>query len=146
MSKTGPVPVPAVDRFVERVRLQPNGCWTIGAYAETNYSWIMLEDGTQQLGHRFAYEFLIGPIPEGLQLDHLCRRPHCVNPDHLEPVTPRENYLRGISPAAVNATKMECRRGHPFDEQNTYVYRGRRHCKACQRERVRDFRARRQAA
>lgn len=146
MSKPGPVPVPAVDRFMARVRLQPNGCWTISDIPAHRYSWIMLEDGTRQLGHRFSYEFFVGTIPDDFQLDHLCRKPHCVNPGHLEAVTPRENYLRGIGPAAKNAAKIGCHRGHSLDADNTYLYRGRRHCKSCQRERVREFRARRQAA
>jgi hypothetical protein len=93
--------------------------------------------------HRVVYELYVGPIPDGFHLDHLCRTPHCVNPDHLEPVTPRENYLRGISPAAENARKTECVWGHPFDEENTYVAKnGSRKCKECIRRRTRERRAR----
>lgn len=85
--------------------------------------------------HRFAYEACIGVIPEGRQLDHLCRNPSCVRPDHLEIVTPHENTMRGLGPAARNARTTECRRGHPYDEANTYIHRGRRYCRQCRKRR-----------
>jgi HNH endonuclease len=73
----------------------------------------------QATSHRYAYEMIVGPIPDGLVLDHLCRNPSCVRPDHLEPVTQRENLLRGLTFQAANAAKTHCKRGHPFDEANT---------------------------
>ncbi len=88
-------------------------------------------DGRDIGAHRFAYELLVGPIPEGLHIDHLCRVRHCVNPEHLEPVTQRENILRGECPAALNARMTECPRGHPFDEANTYLTGGQRTCRTC---------------
>lgn len=81
--------------------------------------------------HRYVYELLVGPVPEGLVLDHLCRRPLCVNPAHLEPVTQGENVRRGSS-----AQRTHCVHGHLYDEANTRWYRGHRHCRTCQRERV----------
>lgn len=93
--------------------------------------------------HRFSYELLVGPIPEGLEPDHLCRVPLCVNPAHLEPVTHRENMLRGNTFAAMQAAVIECPQGHLYDEANTYVdSQGKRHCRACDRERHRRRRSR----
>jgi hypothetical protein len=86
------------------------------------------------LAHRWAYIDARGPIPDGLQLDHLCRIPACVNPVHLEAVTPQVNTLRGVSRAAVNAVKTHCIRGHEFDVVNTYVLpNGKRRCRHCAR-------------
>jgi len=85
--------------------------------------------------HRVSYELSIGPIPEGLSLDHLCRVRHCVNPAHLEPVTQRENIMRGNGIAAKEAAKTHCPKNHPYDEENTRNYRGKRFCKACNRDR-----------
>lgn len=145
MAKSGPVPMPAIDRFYERVRIQPSGCWSLGNNEPGTYTWIDLGGGNRELGHRFSYRFFVGAIPDGLQLDHLCRNPSCVNPGHLEPVTARENTLRSNAASALNARKKVCIRGHEFDDENIYPYRGRRHCKECQRDRVRAYRERKAA-
>lgn len=87
--------------------------------------------------HRVAYGLLVSEIPAGLELDHLCRNPNCVNPVHLEPVTHRENMLRGKTVGAANAVKTHCKYGHLFDEANTHVKRsGKRDCRACGRIRA----------
>jgi hypothetical protein len=86
------------------------------------------------LAHRIVFEHMVGPVPVGLELDHLCRVRYCVNPQHLEPVTPKENWRRGTSVTAQNAAKTHCHRGHPFDSENTYVWRNSRICRACARE------------
>ena len=91
--------------------------------------------------HRFIYELLVGPIPEGLTLDHLCRRRDCVNPEHLEPVTERENILRGTSPSALNAQKTHCVNDHAFTPENTYLGKRGRRCRACRRQWMRERRA-----
>ena len=87
--------------------------------------------------HRFAYEAYVGPIPEDLEIDHLCRNRPCVNWAHMEPVTGQVNKLRGIGPSAVNAVKTHCPQGHPYDELNTIVVRTGRQCRACNVERKR---------
>lgn len=86
--------------------------------------------------HRFSYEFANGPVPDGLQLDHLCRNRLCVNPGHIEPVTQRVNMLRGISPAAENARKTHCMNGHPLIGTNLVLRKsGSRGCRHCINER-----------
>lgn len=88
-------------------------------------------DGKLVLAHRYSYELLIGPIPNGLTLDHLCRNRGCVNPFHLEAVTLKVNCLRGISPSANNARKSLCPQGHPYSEENTYLSKNGRQCRIC---------------
>lgn len=103
-------------------------CWPWSGYINP--------DGYGRLGqvgaHRIAYEEVVGPIPEGLVLDHLCRVRHCVNPAHLEPVTSRENTLRGETLAAMQVARTSCIKGHPFDDANTIVQGdGKRRCRTC---------------
>lgn len=97
--------------------------------------------------HRFAYEAFVGPIPDGRQLDHFaCDRPECCNPQHVRPVTPRENVLRGRNQAADQLAQTHCLKGHPLDDSNTYRHQGHRQCRTCRTERQRAYRARRRAA
>lgn len=103
--------------------------------------------GKQLRAHRYAYELEHGQVPDGLVLDHLCRNRSCVRPDHLEPVTQRENILRGEGAAADNARKTHCNRGHEFTELNTYVNKnGGRVCRTCVRENMRRYRAEKRSA
>jgi hypothetical protein len=118
-----------------------NGClvWT-GPSNGNGYGKLRLggRAGRGFFAHRFAYTALVGPIPDGLVLDHLCRNRSCVRPDHLEAVTQRINSLRGESPAAYHAVKTHCPAGHAYDEANTHISkRGSRSCRACHRERER---------
>lgn len=84
--------------------------------------------------HRWSYQHFKGKIPNGYQIDHLCKNKRCVNPDHLEAVTPRENNRRSNSPSALNSRKTECIKGHPFNDSNTRIdYKGRRVCRPCMR-------------
>lgn len=137
---------------------EPNsGCWLwIGGTATHGYGRIMVK-GRRIGAHRYSYELHKGPIPEGLQIDHLCRTRSCVNPDHLEAVTGRTNVLRGNTVVAENARKTHCSRGHLFSGRNLSlkIQDGRirqRLCKACAviatqewRQRNPDWRGRRAA-
>lgn len=88
---------------------------------------------TNHRAHRFSYQLYKGNIPKNLVIDHLCKNPSCVNPDHLEAVTNRENILRGISPAAINSKKTHCPKGHKLSGDNVYIYRNSRWCKKCRK-------------
>lgn len=126
------------DRFWEKVGKDgPDGCWVWTAGTTPNgYGTFTIggrQEGTRG-AHRVAYELARGPIPPGLQIDHLCRNRLCVNPAHLEVVTNRENVLRGVGVTAMNARKTHCKSGHPFDEENTGFNRGGgRRCRRCHR-------------
>lgn len=132
-----PKPRPAVDRFAEKVALTDTGCleWLAGV---TQDGYGRFRPGGRAfptgLAHRWSYEWHVGPIPDGLHLDHLCRNPSCVNPDHLEPVTCQENSLRGTGFVATNAAKTHCPAGHPYSGENLYLYRWSRGCRTCRRE------------
>lgn len=96
------------------------------------------------LAHRFTYEMFVGAIPLGLDIDHLCRVRNCVNPAHLEPVTRRDNLLRGETTAARLSSLTQCHRGHLFDEANTHRNdKGQRSCRACGAIRARQYRRQR---
>ncbi len=121
-----------VVRFWSYVEKTDGGCWhwrgLLDSYGYGRFSL----DGRTVPAHRFAYEQTIGPVPDGLQVDHLCCVHACVRPSHLEPVTQAENIRRGHGPSAINARRTECQRGHPFDDANTYVSpKGKRMCRAC---------------
>lgn len=89
--------------------------------------------GKKKYSHRVSYELFKGDIPEGLQLDHLCRNRSCVNPDHLEPVTQQENMMRGVGLALINKRKTHCLQGHEYSEKNTYLHKNGRNCRECDR-------------
>ena len=134
--------VAEAERFWPKVDPDPNGgCWEWTASKLRGYGQFgTYRDGRAQThrAHRFAYELLVGPIPDGLTLDHLCRNRGCVYPGHLEPATNAENVLRGEGPTAVHARKTHCIHGHEFTPENTYLWRGQRKCRACLR--IRDAR------
>lgn len=130
--------IPAANRFDRYVDRRADSCW-LWTGGLNNRGYGRFYDGTRMvLAHRWAYEHFVGPIPDGLQLDHLCRVRHCVNPAHLEAVTNKVNSLRGVSPAAKNALKTNCPQGHPYDDANTWVSKnGFRQCRTCHRIRRR---------
>jgi hypothetical protein len=124
-----------MDRLLAKTEINPNGCWEW--QGQTNHlGYGVIWDGAKmEKVHRITYRVLKSPIPKGKQLDHLCRVRHCVNPDHLEAVTRRENILRGDGPTAVNARKTHCVHGHEFTAENTYMRpEGERECRICRRE------------
>lgn len=124
----------ALERFAQKVRPGENGCieWTAsingagyGTFTAASYQTVM--------AHRWAYERFVGLIPEGLRLDHLCRNRRCVNPEHLEPVSQRENVRRGLG----NASKTHCPKGHPYSGSYLHIdpKTGHRSCHQCRRDR-----------
>jgi hypothetical protein len=125
------------DRFRAKVWVDlENHCWIWTACKTQGGYGLFGAKRKLVLVHRFSYETMVGPIPSGMQLDHLCRNRLCVNPDHLEPVTCRENLARGKTLMAANLSVTECPKGHQFDELNTYVTKkGARQCRACARDR-----------
>ncbi|MDX3245832.1 HNH endonuclease signature motif containing protein [Streptomyces sp. ME18-1-4] len=140
-------------RFKRKLRVQPNECWHLDGYIRKDgYSDITVK-GVHQLGHRVSYEHFVGPIPEGLEIDHLCHSDdttcgggfecmhrRCVNPEHLEPVTHRVNSLRGRGEWAKNSAKTHCLRSHEFTAENTYVDpNGNRECRTCRKESSREW-------
>lgn len=133
-------------RFWNKVQESEAGCWLwTAAVNPDGYANLIVgsrTDGTRRLalGHVLAYEALVGPVPDGLELDHECNVRRCVRPDHLVPRTHRENVLRGHSPSAKAARATHCPQGHPYDEKNTYLRPGprpRRGCRICRAAQVR---------
>jgi hypothetical protein len=132
IDKHGPVPA-------HRPELGPCWVWQ-GTPGDNGYGYFWYE-GKKRLAHRFSYQEHVGPIPDGHEIDHLCRNRLCVNPAHLEAVIHRVNVERGTAPPARNMAAAECYMGHPFDEENTYWYpNGDRGCRKCQRRRVKEWR------
>lgn len=122
------------ESHLARCRRGPTECWVwSGSLTREGYGRVMIAQRAYT-AHRKVYEYLVGPIPPGLELDHLCRNRGCVNPAHLEPVTTKENLLRGIGACAKNAVKTHCKRGHKFDEANTYLTANGRSCRQCNRD------------
>lgn len=157
---------PIEDRIRANVVIAENGCWLwVLGTDRAGYARIQIGD-RWTLAHRASYETFVGPIPDGLDLDHVCHsndqdcsggkcvHRRCVNPGHLEPVTSAENTARGRYDPAIyladhyarKRAQTHCLRGHPYDADNTYITReGRRSCRACKRQQQQEYRARKAA-
>lgn len=127
-----------MDWLFKRIEPDPNsGCWLWTGKASKEGYGIMNRDGFSDIkAHRLSYWLYKGEIPHGMVIDHKCRTPACVNPDHLEPVTQAENVMRGNSLPARNKMKTHCLRGHEFLEENRKAD-GARGCLTCSRYRRR---------
>ena len=141
MSAFGDPALPA--RFWDKVQPEPNtGCWLwVGSTSSVGYGDFWLNG--QHLGaHRLSYTSLVGPIPSGMVIDHLCRTTVCINPSHLEPVYQKENCRRGIK----GVLTTHCPQGHPYNDLNTCLRsRGSRDCRVCRRAGLARLRARKRA-
>lgn len=129
-----------IERCIERI--PESGCWIwMGALTNNGYGRAK-RNGKTVVAHRVVHEALAGNIDEGMTLDHLCRVRCCVNPAHMEVVTPRVNVLRGETVTAKNAAKTHCKRGHPLEGDNLFVRKdGRRRCRACERASQKRFKS-----
>lgn len=129
------------ERFWAKVQKgAPDECWHwTGAKRRGGYGAFWVDSNRRAaIAHRVAYQLLVGPIPEGLTLDHLCRVTSCVNPAHLDPCTAGENARRSPNaPYNVRARQTHCKRGHEFSPANTRIHHGRRECRACEQARGR---------
>ena len=122
--------IPLTERMWNFISPEPNsGCWLWeGGISQDGYA-LVWANGTGGKAHRMIYEEMRGPVPDGLQLDHLCRVRFCVNPDHLEPVTQQENVNRGLG---STQNRVRCVNGHDYTEENTVrLKNGYRKCRTC---------------
>ncbi len=130
------------ERFESKAIRTVNGCWEWQGAMREGYG-VILVDGRLKPAHQVSYELYVGPIPEGKELDHLCRNHPCVRPRHLEPVTRSENILRGNGPEVTrrrHKAVTHCPKGHEYTPENTYLYKHPkgytlRDCRACTNER-----------
>lgn len=122
-----------LDIFWSKVE-KTESCWLwLGYKINSGYGKFVYK-GENMLSHRLSYQLHKGKIPQGLEIDHLCRVKHCVNPDHLEAVTRKENQIRGMGFISIESKKTHCPQGHPYSGDNLFIdYKGGRRCRKCSR-------------
>jgi hypothetical protein len=116
-----------LDRFMKKIK-ETNSCWIFEGSKTNGYGQFWVKN-KKYLAHRWIYEQIVGKIPDGMQIDHLCRERSCVNPDHLEIVSNAEQQKRR------SEAQTHCKHGHEFTEKNTYLYNNKRNCRSCNRRR-----------
>lgn len=136
------------ERFWKYVRVLENGCWEwVGGLSTAGYGYFYVgtgrSDGKKVLAHRLCYQKLVGEIPDGLDLDHLCRYRPCVNPFHHEPVTRKVNTRRGVGVGKNKPLHTHCPKGHELVNGNLVMSGGRRRCRQCRQASNRASRERR---
>jgi hypothetical protein len=136
-----------IERFITKIepRTFVFQCWLWKRPNKDGYGRFWW-NGSKTTAHRFAFLAYGGKLAKGEEPDHLCRVRRCVNPDHLQAVTRRENLRRGNTFVARNLAMSACKYGHPYSKENTYTYRGYRRCRECNRLYQRRLRVRRCAA
>ncbi len=140
ITKPGPTAIDPIQRFLQQLMILSEGgidgrpCWVWSGSLSRGYGNFYPNGRRSKVpAHRWAYQLWIGPIQTGLQIDHLCFNRACVNPSHLEPVTAQVNILRGRGVAAQNARKTHCPTGHAYTADNTFISKGKRYCRECDR-------------
>jgi HNH endonuclease len=130
-----------IERFNKKYYIDNNGCWIWIAYKDKNGYGIFRDKSSIIRAHRFSYQYYRGKIPKDLELDHvICQNPTCVNPNHLEAVSHKENILRGNSPSALHSKQTHCQNGHALNKDNIYFNKNAnsRRCIICRRKNARD--------
>jgi hypothetical protein len=138
------------NRIWSRIAETPDGCWEWqGSRNTLGYGRVHIKEltgRTMVFAHRLVYEILVHDIPDGLEIDHLCKNKACCNPDHLDPVTCAVNLSRSPTASTLAAQATHCPSGHPYDGENLWVWNGIRLCRTCKREQWRMWHTRRREA